>query len=70
MGANLALADHEAQGYPDRTTASCVDNRGARGRAAADAPFAKGQGIGGGNAPDAREYWGPPQSLTLLQSED
>ena len=60
----------QAHEYPDRTTAACVDNRGTRGKIALDAPFAKRWGIGRGNAPDAREYRGPPQSLTVLRSEN
>lgn len=52
----------QAHGYPDRTTAACVENRAPGGGIAVDTPSAKRQGIGRGNAPDAREHR-PPQSL-------
>ena len=59
MGANLARADHEAQGYPDGTTAPCVDNRGAWERAAADA-LCKGPGYWWRECPRSQRISGAP----------
>ena len=50
----VALADHLAHGYPDRTNALCADKRGTREKIAIDVPSTSSQGIGKGNVPDTR----------------
>ncbi|XP_007469806.1 PREDICTED: uncharacterized protein LOC103080372 [Lipotes vexillifer] len=56
---NLALADHKAHGYPYKASLPCVDKRGTGGRIVIHVSFANSQVTGRGNAPDAREQWGP-----------